>query len=379
MTTTLNHRLLSPDDLARALDIRDLTDPAQGRHAMQDLVDALVDGLRATWGCRTVRQRTNPLVSVADNYDRLHYSDGAVTRDARYSRYVAPGWLLRTHTTAMIPPLLRSLAAARHDQEDVLLACPGLVYRRDSIDRLHTGEPHQLDLWRVRIGAPLTTGDLHTMVDGIVAAVLPGRDHRVIPAEHPYTTDGLQIDVRDRDGWVEIGECGLALPALLAEAGLDATRWSGLAMGLGLDRMLMLRKGVDDIRLLRVEDTRVAAQMQDLEPYRSVSSQPPVRRDLSVAVGRDATVEDLGDRVRGAMRDAVSSLEALEILSQTSYDELPVAAIERMGVRPDQKNVLLRLVIRHPIRTLTAAEANALRDTVYAAVHEGDVSEWAAR
>lgn len=378
MTTTIEHRLLTPGALARTLDIRDLTDPAQGLHALQELIDALEETLRAAWGCRSIRQRTSPLVSVADNYDRLHYSADAVTRDARYSRYVAPGWLLRTHTTAMIPPLLRTLAAARHEH-DVLLVCPGLVYRRDAIDRLHTGEPHQLDLWRVRSSAPLTTADLLDMVSRVVGAVLPEHTHRLIPATHPYTTDGSQIDVRAGDEWVEIGECSIALPALLDESGLDSAQWSGLAMGLGLDRILMLRKGVTDIRLLRADDVRVASQMRDLEPYRAVSMQPPVRRDLSIAVAPDTTVEELGDRVREAMGAAAISLESLDVLSETPYDELSAAAVTRIGIRPDQKNVLLRLVIRHPTRTLTAAEANVLRDDVYAAIHQGEAWQWAAR
>lgn len=379
MRTMTDTRLLSHTELARALHLPDLTDPAHGQHALQDIVATIDDRLRAGWACRTVVERASPIVSVADNYDRLHYSAAAVTRDARYSRYVAPGWLLRTHTTAMIPPLLRALARSGRDRDDVLLLCPGIVYRRDSIDRLHTGEPHQLDLWRIRSGAPLTTEHLREMIDGVVDAVLPGHGYRVIPAVHPYTTDGLQVDVQVGEDWVEIGECGLALPALLAESGLGAPQWSGLAMGLGLDRLLMLRKGVDDIRLLRSADPRVRGQMADLEPYRAVSSQPAVRRDLSIAVGLSTTVEDLGGRVREAMGKAALSLESLEILDETPYDQLPTAAIERIGISPEQKNVLLRLVIRHPTRTLTTAEANQLRDAVYEAVHEGAAWQWAAR
>jgi phenylalanyl-tRNA synthetase alpha chain len=68
-------------------------------------------------------------------------------------------------------------------------------------------------------------------------------------------------------GWVEIGECGLAHPDVLASAGRNPREWTGLAMGLGLDRLLMLRKGMPDIRLLRSTDPRIAGQMQDLAPH----------------------------------------------------------------------------------------------------------------
>lgn len=300
---------LSPDALRRALAVRDLTDPAGGPHAVQRVLDAAAAALARAWGCAVRVERAGPVVSVEDNYDRLHYPPGGAARDARYTRYVSATHLLRTQTSAMIPPLLRRVAAEPDAPGDVLLVCPGVVYRRDAVDRLHSGEPHQLDLWRVRRGSPLGLRDLAEMIGAVTRAVAPGRAVSVVPATHPYTLDGRQIDVRDRGGWVEIGECGLALPALLAECGLPEGT-SGLAMGLGLDRLVMLAKGLDDIRLLRSEDPRVAAQMRDLEPWRPASRHPPVRRDLSVAVARDADAEVLGDRIREALGARAEDVEA---------------------------------------------------------------------
>ncbi len=372
----MSPKLLSKEALARALALRDLTDPSQGRHAMQDLLRALTQALGGAWRCPVRVERAPPIVSVADNYDRLHYPAGGAARDARYTRYVTTDTLLRTQTSAMIPPLLRRLAAEPGLPEDVLLVCPGLVYRRDVIDRLHTGEPHQVDLWRVRLGPPLGPEDLDAMIAEVTAAVAPGRRVRVLPASHPYTEGGRQIDVADGDAWVEIGECGLALPALLRESGLPDGA-SGLAMGLGLDRLLMLRKGMDDIRLLRSEDPRVAGQLRDLARYRPVSRQPPVRRDLSVAVPDSTSAEELGDRVREALGPRARDVEAVEVLDETPGAQLPAAARARLGLRPGQKNVLLRVVLRSPERTLTDPEANELRDAVYAAVHEGSAYQWA--
>src|SRR5262249_31122441 len=158
----------------------------------------------------------------------------------------------RTHTSAMIPAALRELARDA-SWRDVVLLAPGIVYRRDCTDRLHTGEPHQIDVWRIARHA-LGGEDLLALIAGVGPALLPGRAWTTTPAVHPYTLAGRQIDV---DG-IEIGECGLAHPEVA----------SGLAMGLGLDRILMLRKGIDDIRLLRSSDPRVASQMIDLAPYR---------------------------------------------------------------------------------------------------------------
>jgi phenylalanyl-tRNA synthetase alpha chain len=368
------HAILSPEAVEQALALRDLTDPSQGPHAMQLLVDAAVRALSGAWGCPVTIERAHPVVTVADNYDRLLYPPGGAARDARYTRYLSRDTLLRTQTSAMIPPLLRRLAAA--PPEDVLLACPGLVWRRDRIDRLHVGEPHQLDLWRVRRGARLAAPELDEMIRLVMAAVAPGREIRTTRTVHPYTAGGLEVHVRAGDEWIEVAECGVAHPHLLRDAGLPLEH-EGLAMGLGLDRLLMLAKGIDDIRLLRSEDPRVASQLLDLAPYRPVSRHPPVRRDLSLAVGERLTAEELGDRVREALGDHAADVEAIELLSETWPAALPAPARERLGLRPAQKNVVVRITLRAVGRTLTDPEANRLRDEVYAALHEGTRAEWA--
>lgn len=363
---------ISADALRRCLALRDLTEPSAGPHAMQPLLTAIVEALRRRWGCTVLWHRAHPVVRARDNYDALGYPPDGAARDARYTRWVADDTVLRTQTSAMVPPLLALLAAV--DVQDVLLVCPGLVYRRDQIDRHHVGEPHQVDLWRVTRGA-MAGGDLDAMIAEVVRASLPDRAWRTIGAEHPYTREGRQIDVADGAAWIEVGECGLADPDLLRRAGLpDGV--SGLAMGLGLDRLLMLRKGIDDIRLLRSEDPRVRAQMQDLLPYRPVSRMPPIRRDLSIACALDRTIEELGDRAREALGEDAEWIEAIEVRDETT--ELPERARERIGMREGQKNVLLRVTLRHPTRTLVDAEANRLRDRVYAAIHEGTAHQWAS-
>lgn len=366
---------LTPDELARALAIRDHTDPAQGPHALQLLVADLIHALSDATGAEPRLVRADPVVPVAENYDQLGYPPDAVTRDATYSRYVSPTHLLRSHTSAMIPPALSRLAGAPGDWRDVLLACPGLVYRRDVIDRLHTGTPHQLDLWRIVAARPMTETDLEEMVATVVAAVLPGATHRTTPSRHPYTAAGRQIDVLDRDEWVEIGECGLTAAHVLAGAGLAPTV-TGLAMGLGLDRILMLRKGIPDIRLISATDPRVAGQLLDLAPYRPVSHHPPIARDLSLAVEDGVDAETLGDRVRDALGPDADAVEEIRVLAETPVADLPPVAVRRLGARPGQRNVLLRVVLRHPTRTLTDHEANLLRDAVYAALHQGSAHQW---
>ncbi len=358
---------LTREEAHGAVALRDLTDPSTGHHAMQTIINVMVGALADRWGCEVRWEQGPRVVSVAENYDRLRIPSGAVTRDQRYTRYIDEDRMLRSHSSAMIPPALRKVAADPVD--DVLLVCPGIVYRRDAIDRIHTGTPHQLDLWRIRRHAPLSETDLIAQIATVAEAALPGRGWRTESRVHPYTTDGRQIDVADGDEWVEIGECGLAHPDVLADAGLVG--WSGLAMGLGVDRLLMLRKGIPDIRLLRVDDDRVAGQMHDLAPYRPVSKQPPVRRDISIAVDARTTDEELGDALRARLGDDADRVEEVRIVSRTPHQDLPPQAIERLGIAAGQVNALVRVVLRDLTTTLTDHDANTLRDRISAALHEG--------
>ena len=138
---------LNPAQLQRDLGVRDLSDPTEGPHAIQIPIGRAVEEFCRAWNCEVRWCRGPRIVPVADNYDRLGYVADAITRDARYTRYVDAGHMLRSHASAMIPPALRRLT--RQPGDDVLLACPGMVYRRDAIDWQHTGTPHQLDLWRI--------------------------------------------------------------------------------------------------------------------------------------------------------------------------------------------------------------------------------------
>ena len=364
---------LDPVQLQRDLGMRDLSEPAEGPHAIQILISQAVERLCDAWKCEVRWCRGPRVVPVADNYDRLGYPAEAITRETRYTRYVHAQTMLRSHSSAMIPPALRRLA--RQPGDDVLLSCPGIVYRRDAIDWQHTGTPHQLDLWRITRQAMSST-DMDQMIAVLLGALVPGLPHRQQPRTHPYTLDGRQVDVYHGGRWVEVGECGLAHPSVLAAAGLPGR--SGLAVGIGLDRLLMLVKHIPDIRLLRSGDPRITRQMRDLARYQQVSLMPPITRDLSVAVWQDDDEETLGDRVRDTLGADTSCVEEIRVLSATAYPQLPAPAIGRLGAKPGQKNLLVRVVLRDLDQTLTNQTANALRDRIYRALHQGTEYQWAA-
>jgi phenylalanyl-tRNA synthetase alpha chain len=360
---------MSTRTLTADLALRDLTDPYAGPHALQQMIAEILAAVSARHPAdHLVLDRGHRVVDIADNYDHLGYTATARTRDARHTRYVDDTRMLRSQTSALIPPVLRRLATA--NRHTALIACPGLVYRRDVIDRLHTGTPHQLDLWRLS-----TTPDaLGPLIDTVVGAALPGVTWRANPASHPYTSHGLEIEA-DVDGrWVEIAECGHAARSVLTAAGLPATV-TGLAMGLGLDRLVMLRKGMPDIRLLRSEDPRVATQMLDLSPYRAVSSHPPATRDLSIAIPSGTTPEEIGDRVRSSLGTDADLIEEVTVLSATAISELPAAARDRLDIQPGETNVLLRVTLRDLAGSIPVPAANALRDRIHAALHHAKPSD----
>jgi phenylalanyl-tRNA synthetase alpha chain len=222
----------------------------------------------------------------------------------------------------------------------------------------------------------MSEGDMDEMIAILLGALTPGLPVRQQQRVHPYTRSGRQVDVCHGGRWVEVGECGLADPGVLAAAGLPGR--SGLALGMGLDRLLMLAKQIPDIRLLRSADPRVARQMLDLTTYQRVSVMPAITRDLSVVVRADDEYDEetLGDRIRDALGADADRVEEARVLSATPYERLPASAVARLGAVPGQRNLLVRVVLRDLDTTLTNAAANALRDRVYGALHQGTRGEW---
>ena len=290
---------ISMEQLRCALNLRDLSNPKDGHHAIQLLMQAILKALEDAWECNIKIHRESPIVSIADNYDRLNYPKDGASRNARYTRYVCDTALLRTQASAMVPNAMQEISD--NMPGDVLIALPGLTYRRDCVDRIHSAEPHHLDLWRLKKDSKLNDNDLIEMITLWMDAVLPGIKWKVTPSQHPYTLNGVQIDALWNEEWIEIGECGLAHPEIIKANIANSEGISGLAMGLGLDRILMVKKNIPDIRLIRSTDPRVLDQMNDLAPYKPVSSMPPVTRDLSIVLDDHINDDDIGDVVRESL------------------------------------------------------------------------------
>ncbi|MER3492669.1 MAG: hypothetical protein C4323_10240 [Mastigocladus sp. ERB_26_2] len=331
-----------------------MTNPANGIHAINLIVYKIAEALYKSGYPEPTIWRSSPITTVADNFDKLYFPSDSLSRSPKYTRYLDDGRLLRTHTTAIMPELLS------HLQGEQLILHPGICYRRDVVDKSHVGEPHQMDVWL--IGNRVSKVQF---IETILYAVLPGVSYRLNQTSHPYTRNGLEIEVFVDDKWIEVGECGEVHPDLLR------SHSSGLASGWGLDRLVMLVKGIDDIRLLRSTHPRIAAQMTNLEPYRQVSNQPSISRDMSIVTAIDTELEDICEQIIEVLSNDAELLESVDILSQTHYHQLPLQAIQRLGIQPHQKNLLVRMTLRSLHSSVTNQKANILRDLVYQKIHQG--------
>jgi phenylalanyl-tRNA synthetase alpha chain len=178
------------------------------------------------------------------------------------------GVVLRTHTS---PVQIRSLL----DREPpVYVVCPGRVYRTDELDATHTPVFNQVELLAVDEG--LTMADLKGTLDHMVHSLFgEGLKTRLRPNYFPFTEPSAELDMEcyvchgasvgdpDRpcrtcssEGWIELGGCGMVNPRVLAACGVDPSRYSGFAFGFGIERMLMFRHTVEDMRDMVEGDVR---------------------------------------------------------------------------------------------------------------------------
>ncbi len=364
---------LAKEALESYLAIEDLTYEKEN-HAIKLLCQKIETYMRSLHPASKVTvHRKNPIVTVADNYDNLLIAADNINRSSTYTHYVDKTHILRTHTTAQIPGILRDLAK-QDDWKDIVILLPGLAYRRDVTDKKHVGEVHMLEMWRITKNIDsksIVKDDLIAVVKGVAATAAPGWTLRIIDSPHPYTKQGIEVNAVLGDRDIEILECGLINHQILANAGLDPKTHSGWALGMGLDRLVMTIKNIPDIRYLRSTNPKIAEQMKDLEKYHEVSNQPSIQRDMSYSVPSSYVEEDVNEDIREALGKKAATLESVEILSDTPYSDLPIRIQERLGCKPDQKNVLVRITLRDLSRSITNKQANAIYNQVYSKVNYG--------
>lgn len=354
-----------------ALELDDLTELKHPAHAIGLLLDEVLEGLKARGWPDAQVLRGPRIVSAQENYGLLGYDPAEVTLGSEHTRWVDEHSLLRTQTTSQIPKALQQAAQNRKAGELILLAAPGITFRRDSRDRWHCAEPHQMDIWVLGDPQLSTREHLLRLVADILECSVPGMSWIYQSSPHHYTEGGIEVNLLLDKQPIEVLECGCIARSLLQRLGVDPAKHGGLALGMGLDRLTMLRKGIPDIRLLRDPNERVQAQLHDLLPWKAVSRLPSISRDISLAVTPGLSEEVLTEKMLLAAGDNAAWIEEMHIKGRWAMADLPEQAIERLGLLPGQENVLLRVVLRDCSRSITTLEANALYERIQSALHEG--------
>lgn len=381
MPMRLKYEVSAPDVIEKLLRVEDLTMPTESdksRNIVGKVYDSVMDKLREHNFPDIRIVRGDPIVPARDNFDRLLFSPGNPGRSSTYTRYTDEDHVLRTHTSALIPSTYDAL---REDIDHTTFVLPGLVYRRDVIDPKHLDVFHQIDIWTLRDNAKygaVTRTDLLELARAVFEAACPDAEMVVYEAQHPYTVNGIEVYAKVNGREIEVLEAGLAHPEVLRGSGIDPDKYSGLALGMGVERLVMARKDLPDIRLIRSVDPRVIKQMTDMERYVSVSDQPAMSRDMSYCVSKDDTEEDICEAIRTVFGDQADLLEQVEILERTPFEQLIPIAKERLGATKDQDNVLIRIILRHPDKTLTRKEAAALYAAAYPQLHQGTTKGYEA-
>lgn len=364
---------LTKEALNEYLAVPDLTESPKP-HAIKMVYEKVRDYIYSTHKQSDIQvSRKNLIVTVVDNFDNLLFPADNIGRSSTYTHYIDDTHILRTHTTANIPGILRDLAK-NEDWEDVVILLPGLVYRRDISDKKHVGEVHMLEMWRIVKNSTrkvIIKDDLLDVVRGVAETAAPGWKLRIVDSPHPYTKEGIEVNATKDNQDIEILECGLIKDEILSNAGLDPKKYSGWALGMGLDRLVMTLKEIPDIRYLRSTNPKIAEQMTNLDPYHEVSNQPAIKRDMSYVVPQEYVEEDISEDIRRSLGDRVDTLESVEIMGQTTYLELPEKVRERLGCNSLQKNVLVRITLRHLERSIKNEEANQIYDQVYRKINKG--------
>jgi len=192
------------------------------------------------------------------NFTALNQPENHPARSMHDTFYVEGGLLLRTHTSPM------QVRYARQHQPPIRVIAPGRTYRVDS-DATHSPMFHQVEgLW---IDQNISFADLKGVYTDFLRSFFETDELRVRfrPSFFPFTEPSAEIDMAFDSGplkgrWLEISGAGQVHPAVIRNFGLDPERWIGFAFGSGLERLTMLRYGIDDLRLFFEGDLRFLRQ-----------------------------------------------------------------------------------------------------------------------
>lgn len=203
------------------------------------------------------------------NFDALNIPDHHPARAMHDTFYISDNTVLRTHTSPVQIRVMEKFVAEKSTQP-IRVICPGRVYRCDS-DLTHTPMFHQVEGLLVDKG--VSFADLKGLIDQFLKAFFEtDLAVRFRPSYFPFTEPSAEVDMQcthcrgkgcricKQTGWLEVMGCGMVHPSVFANVGIDSQQYTGLAFGMGVERLAMLRYGVNDLRLFFENDSRFLRQ-----------------------------------------------------------------------------------------------------------------------
>ncbi|GAB6988353.1 phenylalanine--tRNA ligase subunit alpha [Paenibacillus pini] len=189
------------------------------------------------------------------NFEALNLPKNHPARDMQDTFYITEELLMRTQTSPVQVRTMQSMQG----EVPVKIICPGKVYRRDDDDATHSFQFNQIE--GLVIGENIRMSDLKgTLLQFMQEMFGPDTQIRLRPSFFPFTEPSAEVDVTcvkcggngcricKQSGWLEILGCGMVHPKVLEMGGYDPEKYSGFAFGMGVERIAMLKYGIDDIR-----------------------------------------------------------------------------------------------------------------------------------
>lgn len=186
------------------------------------------------------------------NFSALNFVDHHPAKESQDTFYFSDGRLLRTHTSPV------QIRVMKKEAPPIRVITPGRVYRRDS-DVTHTPMFHQLEGLVVdkQCNFSHLKGLLQNFLNAFFECEIPLRFR---PGYFPFTEPSAEVDIAWGDRWLEVLGCGMVHPNVLRNVNIDPDEYTAFAFGIGLDRLAMLRYGINDLRMMFENDVRFLEQ-----------------------------------------------------------------------------------------------------------------------
>ena len=295
------------------------------------------------------------IVTVEENFDILNTPKDHPSRSESDTYYLDKENILRTQTTTMWPYCLRDVRIIKilEKEEKIGIMAPGIVFRKDEIDRSHYPAFNQMDALYIckKSDHAITQKELEDIQADAAKAVF-GKDceYRFLGDSFPFTDPSVQIEVKFGDKWMELSGSGLVHEQCLKNFGLDPEIYNGWAFGFGIDRWAMIKMEIPDIRILWSDDERITSQFKDINSkFKEVSKFPATIRDISFIISKEVNLNNYYEIVRDYANNLIEEVKLLD-----EYENE-----EKFG--KDKKSYTFRIVYRSSERTLTNEEINKIQ------------------